>query len=104
MTIDDLIDQYYTLGTRSQGGKIAIKHVMDRPLMTILFTFKKVARSRVFHQTTISHMINALECMAPTIFNWCGGDFSRLEISTDNMSKGRVKTICLCCYCSILLP
>ena len=68
MTINDLIDQYCTIGTRSSGGKIPIKHVTECPLRTILFTIDKVAGSRDSHQTIRSHMFYALKCMAPTIF------------------------------------
>ena len=59
--MDDIMDQYFTIGTRSQGGKIPIKHVMDRPLMNVLFTIEKVVSSRISYQTMWSHMLYALE-------------------------------------------
>ena len=73
MTIDDLIDEHCVIGTRSQGGKIPIKHTMYRPLKTIAFTIEKVAGSMDAHQMTQAHMLYALECMAQTIFNWTKG-------------------------------
>ena len=37
MSVDDLIDEYYVVGTRSQGGKIPINHIVDRPMTTVAF-------------------------------------------------------------------
>ena len=69
MTIDDIIDQYCTIGTHSLGGKIHIKHVMDHPLRTVLFTIEKMEVSMASHQTAMSHMLYSLECMDPTVSN-----------------------------------
>ena len=57
MTIDDLIDQYCTIGTHSWGGGIPIKHVMDRPLRTFILTTEKVVGNRAYHQTMMSHIL-----------------------------------------------
>ena len=69
MTIDDRIDEHCMIGTRSQGDKIPIKHIMDRTLRTVTFTIEKVVGSRAAHQMTRVHMLYILECMDPTILN-----------------------------------
>ena len=69
MTINDRIDQYCTIGTHCQGGKIPIKHGMDHLHRTVLFTIEKVLGSRATHQTMQSHMLYALACMVLNIFN-----------------------------------
>ena len=73
MIIDDLVDQYCIPRTQTQGGNITIKHVMDHPLRTILFTIEKVAGIRASHQTTRANMLYAKGCMDSTMFNWCEG-------------------------------
>ena len=40
MFMDDLIDEYYVVGTHSQGGKIPIKHIADHPLRFVSFMIK----------------------------------------------------------------
>ena len=52
LSVDDLIDEYYSVGTQSIGGKIPIKHIVDRPLRTISSTIEKVAGSTSSHLTT----------------------------------------------------
>ena len=69
MSVDGLIGEYCVVVTRSQGGKIPIKDILDQPLRTISFIIEKVAGNKPAYQTTHSHMWYAMECMAPTIFN-----------------------------------
>ena len=69
MSVDDLINEYCVVGTRSQGGKIPIKNIVGQPLRTMVFMIEKVAGSRSSQQTTRTRMLYAVECMAPTIFN-----------------------------------
>ena len=68
-SLDDLIDQYSALGMESQSGKLRIQSIVDRPLRTIVYTIGKVDGTRSSHLTTRSHMLYALECMEPTVFN-----------------------------------
>ena len=68
-SLDDLIDQYYALGTESQSGKLHIQSIADYPLRKVVYTIKMVARTRSTHLTTKSHMLYALQCMEPTVFN-----------------------------------
>ena len=49
MTIDGLINEHNVIGSRSQGGKIPIKHIMDRALRAIAFTIEKVEGSKDSH-------------------------------------------------------
>ena len=91
MSIDDLIDEYCVVRTRSQGGKILIKNIMDRPLRTVAFTIEKVAGSLVSHHATKTHMMYALECMSPTIFNWSEGLLVILEDQLTKCRRGDLK-------------
>ena len=81
MSMDNLIDEYYVVEARSEGGKIPIKYIVDRPLRTMAFTIEKVAGSKSFNQTTHAHMLYSVDCMAPTIFNYCEGLLVILRIS-----------------------
>ena len=49
MTIDGLIDEHNVIGSRSQGGKIPIKHIIDRALRIVAFTIEKVEGSKDSH-------------------------------------------------------
>ena len=70
-SLDDIINQHCSLGTESQSGKIKIKSLVDLPFRTVVYTIGKVAGTRDSHLTSRSHMLYALQCMEPTVFNWC---------------------------------
>ena len=89
--MDDLINEYLSVGTHSVGGKIHIKHTVDRPLRTIGFTIKKVEGSRSAHMSTWAHMLYAVECMSPTIFKWSEGLLVSLKDQLTKCQRGELK-------------
>ena len=68
-SLDDLIDQYCALGTKYQSRKLSIQSIVDRPLRRVVYMIGKVVETRSAYLTTRSHMMYALECMEPTVFN-----------------------------------
>ena len=68
-SLDDNIDQHCSLGIESQSGKLWIKSLVYIPLRTVEYTIDKVAGTRAAHLTSRSHMLYALQCMEPTVFN-----------------------------------
>ena len=70
-SLDDIIDQHCALGIEAQYGKLKIHSIVNIQLRTVVYTIGKVVGTRSSHLTTRSHMLYALQCMEPTIFNWC---------------------------------
>ena len=68
-SLDDIIDRHCALGTKAQYGKLKIRSIVNLPLRTMVYTIVKVVGIRYTHLTTQSHMLYALQCMDPTIFN-----------------------------------
>ena len=56
-----------------------------------MYTVGKVAETRSAHLTTRSHMLYALECMEPTIFNWCEGMMISLKNQLNKCKQGTLK-------------
>ena len=77
MTIVELLDENFVIGTRYQCEMIPIKNIMDKPLRTVSFTIDKVESSKDSHQNTQSHMDQ-------TIFYWSEG---LLVILKDQLKK-----------------
>ena len=69
VTTQGLIDQYCFPGSQMSGKNIPMKGVMGLSLRTVLFTRKRIFGSQGAHQECRSHMLYALEAMAPTVFN-----------------------------------
>ena len=64
---------------------------MDCPLRLAVYTIGKVVKTRSAHLTTKSHMLYALECMEPTIFNWCEGMLVSLKDQLNKCKWGTLK-------------
>ena len=90
-SLDDIINQHCSLGTKSQLGKLHIKYLGDLPLRTIVYTIGKVAGTRATHLTSRSHMLYALQCMDPTVFNWCEGMLACLKSQLNKCKRGILK-------------
>ena len=90
-SLDDLIDQYYALGTEPQYEKLHIQSIVDIPLRTVVYTIKNVAGTRSSHLTTRSHMLYALQCMEPTVFNCCEGMLVCLKYQLNKCKRGILK-------------
>ena len=61
------------LGTRKQGGKLSIQHVIDVPLKTILFTVTRLAGSTLVHLASKSQVMISLRAMDGVVFDGCSG-------------------------------
>lgn len=88
---DEYIALHCRRGTKKSGNKIPIKDVTSLPLQTILFTITRVAGSLGPHLASKSQMKYALECLGPTIFNWCQGLLVNLKDQVTKCKTGRNK-------------
>ena len=68
-----------------------IKSLVDLPLRTVVYTIRKVVGTRASHLTSISHMLYALQCMEPIVFNWCEGILTCLKSKIKKLKRGRLK-------------
>ena len=64
---------------------------MDHPLRTVVYTIGKVEGTRSAHITTRSHMLYALQCMDPTVFNYCEGMLVCLKDQLNKCKRGTLK-------------
>ena len=87
-SLDDIIYKHCSLGTKSQSGKLQIKSLVDLPLRTAVYTIKKVIGTRHSHLTSRSHMLCALQCMEPTVFNWYEGMLACLKSQLNKFKRG----------------
>jgi hypothetical protein len=88
---ENYISQHCVVGTRKSSGKIPIKNVRDISLRTVLFTITRVVGSVAPHLATNSQMQYVVDCMAPTIFNWCEGILESMKDQLTKCKIGRLK-------------
>ena len=68
-----------------------IKSLVDLPLRTVVYTIGRAVGTRAAHLTSRSHMLYALLCMEPTIFNWCEGMLACMKSQLNKCKKGTLK-------------
>ena len=72
-------------------GNLYIKSLVDLPLKTMVYTIGKVVGTRAAHLTSRSHILYALQCMDPTVFNWCEGMIVCLKNQLNKFKRGALK-------------
>ena len=95
------IRQFCRPGTQPRKyGKINITDVCDMTLRKILFTIAKLAGSVTLHVTNRSYMQYVLECLDPTMFNWCEEVLSLMKEQLTKVKSVKMKNFS---YGSILI-
>ena len=89
--MDDIIDQHCALGREAQSGKLKIRSIVNHPLRIVVYTIGKVVGIRSTDLTTRSHLLYALQCMEPTVFNWCEGMLVCLKKQLTKCRRGTLK-------------
>ena len=86
---------------KTRSGKVAIPTVEDIVLRTILFMVTRAAGSLANHEASKTHLLLALECLNPTIFNWAVAVTTSMKRQLSNCRHGESKQFG---YGSILVP
>ena len=61
------------------------------PLQTILFTITKLVGSVTLHVVNRSYMQYVLECLEPTMFNWCEAVLSFMKEQLTKVKRSKMK-------------
>lgn len=69
-SISSLVVKHCPGALKSKSGKIDISIVCDLTLRVLLLTINRLAGSQAEHETSKSKFLYAMDCTAPTIFNW----------------------------------
>jgi len=83
-TLDMLITRVCPEARKTRSGKVAIPTVGDIVLRTILFMVTRAAGSLANHEASKTHLLLALECLAPTVFNWAAAVTTSMKRQLSN--------------------
>ena len=90
-SIDSYVSDLCVLGTRKQGGKLPIKHVIDVSLKTILFIVTWLVGSTSTHLDSMSQVLISLKATNGVVFDWCSGLLANLKDQFTHCHLGRHK-------------
>ena len=82
--MDSYIKDLCVDGTRRQGGKLPIQHVIDIPLHTILYTVTRIAGSTSAHLASKSQVLTNIRATEGVVFDWC---LDLLETLKDQLTR-----------------
>jgi hypothetical protein len=75
-------------GTRRQGGKLPIQHVIDIPLCTILYTVTWIVGSTSTHLASKSQIMISIRATEGIVFYWCSGLLANLKDQLTHCRQG----------------
>lgn len=78
-SVDSYVNDLCVEGTRKQGEKLPIQHVIDVLLKTILFTVTRLAGSTSAHLASRSQVHISLRATDGVVFDWCSGFLANLK-------------------------
>ena len=100
-TLDQLMARVCPRAVKTRSRKVGIPTVNDMVLRTILFMVTRAAGSLANHEASKTHLLLALECLQPTIFNWAAAVTNSMKRQLSNCRRGESKQFS---YGSLLLP
>ena len=86
--IESYIRDLCAEGTRHQGGKLPIQHVIDIPLRTILYTMTRIVGSTLAHLASKSQVMISIRATEGVVFDWCLGLLANLKDQLTRYCQG----------------
>lgn len=81
-----LIRKHFPGLEMTMGGKVKKKKITNPPLRNILFTIARIYGMQALHEASQSQLRYAVDCLTPTVFNWCGGLLDNMK---RQLTKGK---------------
>ena len=100
-TLDQLMARVCPEAEKTRSGKVSIPTVRDIVLRTILFMVTRAAGSLANHEASKTHLLLALDCLQPTVFDWATAVTNSMKRQLSNCRRGESKQFG---YGSLLLP
>ncbi len=77
----------YGLGS----SKVDIPTVQDLTLRAFLFTFTRDVGAQAPHEAMKNHLLLAMECLSPTIFNWASAVTTNMKRQLTKAKQGKLQ-------------
>jgi hypothetical protein len=71
MNIEEYIDAHYVAGTPKVGNQVPIRGINNLILKIIMLVLTRITSSASSHQASRPLMFYAVQCMRPTVYDWC---------------------------------
>jgi hypothetical protein len=86
--VESYIRDLCAKGTRHQGEKLPIQHVIDIPLRMILYTVTRIAGSTSAHSASKSQVMISIRATKGMVFDWCSGLLANLKDQLTRCRQG----------------
>ena len=78
-SVDSYVSEMCVPGTKKQGGKLPIQHVIDVPLKTIIFTVAWLEENTSIYLASKSQVLISLRATDGVVFDWCSDFLANLK-------------------------
>jgi hypothetical protein len=80
MKIEEYIDAHYVEGTLKVGSQLPFQAINNLSLKIFILVLSRITGSTSLHQESRSLMFYTLQCMRPTIYDWCTSLLANMKI------------------------
>ena len=87
-SMDMLIGRHCKKEKKSSSGKVDIRTINNLPLKVLFHTITRVVGAQAPPEATKTQLQTAIDCMAPTIFNWSEAVLANMKKQLTKFKNG----------------
>jgi hypothetical protein len=89
MNIEGYIAPHCVAGTEKVGSQLPIRAINNLSLKIIFLVLTWITGSASLHHASRKLMFYSMECLRPTIYNWCTSLLANMKNQLENCKHGR---------------
>jgi hypothetical protein len=88
MKIEEYIDAHCVAGTPKVGSQLPIRAINNLSLKIIVLVLTRITGSASLHQASRPLMFYAVQCMRPTVYDWCTSLLENMKSQLTECKQG----------------
>jgi hypothetical protein len=89
MKIEEYIDAHCVAGTPKVGNQLPIRAINNLSLKIVVLMLTRITGSASLHQKSRSLMFYVVECLRPTVYDWCTSLLVNMKSQLTECKQGR---------------
>jgi hypothetical protein len=88
MKIEEYIDSHYVVGTPKVGSQLPIREINNISLNIVVLVLTRITGLASLHQASRPLMFYVVECLRPTIYDWCTSLLANMKSQLTECKEG----------------
>jgi hypothetical protein len=91
MTMEEYISTHYVARTDKVGSQLPIRAIKNLSLKIVILVLTKILGPISLHQASRPLMFYVLECLRPTVYDWCTSLLANMKIRLMDYKQGKMR-------------